>query len=87
MQELFFIALVSGVLLQIFTKNVVVTGVLGFFGYVAWSVYHEFFVPYAGGGASFWPIDIFFAGPCSAIGATVGGYVTSKLFGKKREEK
>ena len=87
MQELFLIALVSGVLLQPFTKSVVVTGVLGFSGYVVWSVYSEFFVPYAGGGASFWPIDIFFGGPCSGIGAAVGGYVTSKLFKRIREEK
>ncbi len=87
MQGLFFIALVSGVLLQFFTKSVGVTGVLGFFGYVVWSVYNEFFIPYAGGGASFWPIDIFFGGPCSCIGAAVGGYVTSKLFEKIPEEK
>ena len=80
MLEIFLIALVSGALLQPFTKSVVITGVLGFSGYVVWSVYNEFFVPYAGGGASFWPIDIFFAGPYSGIGAAVGGYVTSKLF-------
>jgi len=86
MLELFFIALVSGVLLQFVTRSVVVTGVLGFSGYVVWSVYNEFFVPYAGGGASFWPIDLFFGGPCSGIGAAVGGYVTSRLFGKIREE-
>lgn len=87
MQELFLIAILSGVLLQLFTKSVVVTGVLGFFGYVVWSVYNEFFVPYSGGGASFWPIDIFFGGPCSGIAAAVGGYVTSKLFKEMREEK
>ena len=86
MLEIFLIALVSGALLQPFTKSVVITGVLGFSGYVVWSVYNEFFFFFFSGGAAFWLIDIFFAGPYSGIGAAVGGYVTSKLFKRIGEE-
>jgi hypothetical protein len=83
--ELFLIAVVGGALLQSVTRNLLITGALGFTGYVAWSVYLEFFVPYSGGGASFWPIDIVFAGPCSAAGAVVGGYATSFFYREKRD--
>ena len=73
MLELFLLAALGGVLCAIVTDKTTTIATLGFLAYVAWSVYHQFFVPHVpGGGASFWPIDIASAGPCSATGAAVG---------------
>jgi hypothetical protein len=33
---------------------------------LAWLVYHEYFVPYSGGGASMWPVALLFAGTVAA---------------------
>ena len=83
MLELFLIAAVGGLVLQLLTKNEALTAALGAVGYGAWSVYGEFFAPTAGGGASFWPIDMVFAAPCAAVGAWAGGCVTQWLLRKK----
>ena len=41
-------------------------------GLLAWLLYHEYFVPYQGGGASMWPIAQLFAGTVAAVvGAAV----------------
>ncbi len=73
MLELFLLAALGGVLCAIVTDKTATIATLGFLAYVAWSVYNQFFVPHIpGGGASFWPIDIVFAGPCSASGAAAG---------------
>ncbi|MDR2239307.1 MAG: hypothetical protein LBE33_02590 [Zoogloeaceae bacterium] len=78
---LFLAALIGGGIVQRITKSKAASVFLPFLAYVAWSVYHEFFVPYQGGGASFWPIDIFFAGPVAAVGGGVGASLAIKFFG------
>lgn len=83
MLTLFLVALVAGGVIQRFTQRLLLTAGLGFLGYVAWSIVREFMVPYAGGGASFWPIDIFFAGPVAAVGAGTGGAISAWLVPRK----
>lgn len=85
MGPLFLLAVIGGAFSQLLPKRVGLTALLGFFGFVAYSVYLEFFLPYRGGGASLWPIDIFFGGPCAAFGASVGAYVVS-IIQKKRHK-
>jgi hypothetical protein len=41
-------------------------------GTLAWTLYDVYFVPHAGGGASMWPIALFFAGWAAAIAGLVG---------------
>ncbi len=77
MGPLFLLAVIGGAFSQRLPKRVELTALLGFFNFVAYSVYLEFFVPHRGGGASFWPIDIFFGGPYAAFGAGVGACVVS----------
>ena len=36
------------------------------FGMLAWLLYHEYFVPYSGGGASMWPVALLIAGTVAA---------------------
>jgi hypothetical protein len=44
----------------------VTSALLPWFGVLAWLLYHEYFVPYQGGGASMWPIAQLFAGTAAA---------------------
>jgi hypothetical protein len=44
----------------------VASALLPWFGVLAWLLYHEYFVPYQGGGASMWPIAQLFAGTVAA---------------------
>jgi hypothetical protein len=85
MGTLFLLAVIGGAFSQLLLKRVGLTALLGFFGFVAYSVYLEFYLPYRGGGASLWPIDIFFGGPCAAFGAGVGACVVS-IIQKKRHK-
>lgn len=44
-------------------------GAIPWFSLLAWLLYHEYFMPYAGGGASMWPVAQLWAG---SIAAAVG---------------
>jgi hypothetical protein len=50
-------------------------------GMLAWLLYHEYFVPYAKGGASMWPVALLFAG---TVAAAIGFFTCiccQRLFG------
>lgn len=81
MIELSLTAILGGAVLQILFGRIVISTLAPLFCYVSWSVHNEFFVPYQGGGASFWPLDIFFAGPTAACGGFAGAILVIKLFG------
>jgi len=44
----------------------IASALLPWLGLLAWLLYHEYFVPYQGGGASMWPIAQLFAGTVAA---------------------
>ena len=48
-------------------KAVLIGAVIPWLGLLAWLLYHEFFVPYQGGGASMWPIAQLFGGTVAAL--------------------
>ena len=53
-------------------------------------IYAEFFRPYEGGGASFWPIPLYLGGAAGLISACIGvgaGFMVRKLFKSKRPNK
>jgi hypothetical protein len=75
------LAILAGVVIQILLGRIVISTLVPFFGYISWSVHNEFFVPYQGGGASFWPLDIAFAGPVAACSGFAGAFLAIKLFG------
>jgi hypothetical protein len=54
---------------------------LPWLGTLAWILYGEYFVPYAGGGASMWPIALFFGGWSAAISGLIG-YALGRRFRK-----
>jgi hypothetical protein len=62
-----FAGVLAGVLLR-GLKGIVAGGVIPWCGMLAWLLYHEYFVPYRGGGASMWPI-------AQAIGGGVAAFV------------
>jgi hypothetical protein len=80
--QIFVLALLSGAVVQFAFKSVIAAAVLPVLCYAAWSVHHEFFVPYQGGGASFWPLDIVFVGSVAGTGGGIGALLMKKLFGK-----
>ncbi len=68
-----------------FCKNrfgVMLAGGIPWFGLLAVLLYHEYFVPYQGGGASMWPIAQLFAGTIAA-GTGIGAYFLCKNIGNK----
>jgi len=77
------LSLFGGAVVQRLFGRIVVSIFVPIFCYVAWSVHNEFFVPYQGGGASFWPIDIIFATPAAGGGGFVGALLAIKLFGAR----
>ena len=48
-------------------KAVLIGAVIPWLGLLAWLLYHEFLVPYQGGGASMWPIAQLFGGTVAAL--------------------
>jgi len=48
-------------------KAVLIGAVIPWLGLLGWLLYHEFFVPYHGGGASMWPIAQLIGGTVAAL--------------------
>ena len=48
-------------------KAVLIGGVIPWVGLLVWLLYHEYFVPYQGGGASMWPIAQLFGGTAAGL--------------------
>jgi hypothetical protein len=57
--------------------GVVSAAAVPFLGTLAWILYGVYFVPYTGGGASMWPIALFFTGWAAAL-AGLGGYAMGR---------
>lgn len=78
MSAIFFISLAGGMLVQLLTRHLPLNTVLGFVSYAAYSIHQEFFMPYTGGGASFWPLDLIFGGASATMGALGGAWLVSR---------
>jgi hypothetical protein len=87
MSYVFFSALISGLIAQLIFGRVVVSIVIPIIGYIAWSVFNEFFVPYQGGGASFWPLDMVFACPVAGAGSALGTFLAIVVFKARHDIK
>lgn len=59
--------------------GVVSAGAVPWLGTLAWILYDVYFLPYAGGGASMWPIALFFSGWAAAIAGLVGYALGQRL--------
>lgn len=79
MFALFIASFIGGAIAQRLFGRLAVSISLPLVAYVLWSTYQEFFVPYSTGGASFWPIDMFFAGPVAAFGGALGAFAVIKF--------
>lgn len=87
MSYVFFAALISGVLAQLIFGRVAVSIFIPIIGYIAWSVFNEFFVAYQGGGASFWPLDMVFACPVAGAGGALGTFLAIVVFKARHDIK
>ena len=81
MDDLTLFSMLGGATLHFLFHRIVVSSLVPLVCFVSRSVHNEFFVPYQGGGASFWPLDIVFAGPIAVPGGFVGALLVIKLFG------
>ena len=63
------VGVVAGLLFR-GVKAIVFGAIIPWFGLLACLLYHEYFVPYPGGGASMWPVAQLFGG---TFAAAVGG--------------
>ena len=59
----------------------VASALLPWFGVLAWLLYHEYFVPYQGGGASMWPVAQLFAGTVAGGVGLVARAITKGVLG------
>ena len=58
----------------------ILAAAIPWFGMLAWLLYHEYFVPYSGGGASMWPVALLFAGTVAAAVGIVTCVLVQRLF-------
>lgn len=69
----------AGALIRPRKKAILAGAAIPWFGVLAWLLYHEYFVPYAGGGASMWPVALIVGGTFAAItGAMTAGFVNRR---------
>lgn len=92
MEAFIAIAFTSVVALALFLKlNRAVTAIfIASMVMPAFVIYAEFFRPYEGGGASFWPISFYVGGAAGFISACIGvgaGFIVSKFLKNKRPNK
>ncbi len=57
-------------------RAVAVGAAVPWLGLLGWLLYHEYFVPYEGGGASMWPVAQLFAG---TFVASIGGLAAAAV--------
>ena len=72
---------ICGAVLQGF-RAIIVGGAIPWLGMLAWLLYHEYFIPYRGGGASMWPIAQLLAGSFAAL---VGAVAAATVRGIKSQ--
>jgi hypothetical protein len=60
--------------------GLVIAGAVPWLGMLVWLLYNEYFVPYAGGGASMWPIAQLFAGTVAAAIGIASYVAVRRLF-------
>jgi hypothetical protein len=84
MSYIFFVALLVGATAQFFYHRILISCLFPVLLYVACSTFIEFLIPHHGGGASFWPIDILFAGPLAGVGGVCGALLTIKYLKSKK---
>ena len=83
-QLLFLLSIILGFIVQFLIKNTKISAIAAPCAYIAWSTCNEFLLPHQGRGVSFWPIDIFFAGPIAWAGSLCGAYLLVKLIKKDK---
>lgn len=66
-------------------RGIVCAAAVPWIGVLVWLLYNEYFVPYQGGGASMWPIALFFAGWGAALSG-LGGYGMAFWVRKRRDQ-
>jgi hypothetical protein len=77
---------IIGVVCGYFIKGrpgIILAGAVPWFGLLFFLLYHEYFVPYQGGGASMWPIAQLFAGTMAA-GTGIGACLLCRIILKRK---
>src|SRR5574337_443371 len=77
-------AFVVGLLIRLRGKNLFVAWLLSCCVVPALILFAEFLLPYRGGGASLWPVALFFGGLYGAIAGGVGAVIASFFMKNKK---
>lgn len=80
------LAFLGGAMLQFFLRRLPVAIVIPSAALSLWILFTELLQPYKGGGASMWPIALFFVIAYSAVAATIGA-VGALVITKERKSK
>ncbi|MBS7348617.1 MAG: hypothetical protein KIG95_00340 [Comamonas sp.] len=83
---LLMLAFLGGAMLQLFLRRLPVAIVISSAALSLWILFTELLQPYKGGGASMWPIALFFIIVYSAGAATIGA-VGALVINKARKSK
>ena len=74
---------VAGVLCGLFIKRggcaLLLGAAIPWFALLGFLLYHEYFVPYDGGGASMWPVAQLFAGTIAAVVGLISAAITRRV--------
>ena len=81
---LFALSFLASAVLQWVLRRVWLSLLVPVLGFVLFILYDEFVLPYAGGGASMWPIAIALGAPVALLGAVVGLPAGNWLSGEPR---
>lgn len=73
------LAFLGGAVLQFLTHRWAVAVAMPTIALGLWILFTEFLVPYKGGGASMWPIALFFVVAYSAVGSFSGAWLMSAI--------
>lgn len=69
----------AGAIIERRKRAMLIGAAVPWLGMLAWLLYHEYFLPYAGGGASMWPVALIFGGTLAAIaGGMTAGFVNRR---------
>lgn len=72
-------AFLGGVILQLFVRQLPVSVSVPTVALSLWILFTELFQPYKGGGASMWPIALFFVAAYSAAAASAGALFVAAI--------
>lgn len=82
--QIFLLSFIFGALLHLLIRQPILAGVLAAAAIIGYETFNMLSVSYAGGGASMWPIALFFVVAFTSAGAALGVFAVA-VFRKRKQ--